>query len=95
MNKDDIENILNEMHLLNPEELAPKARKLFDTIMSIADERDKYKALYENEKDHSNTLVQIIDKIVSSDKDKIIYKELKDEGFLKPPYKITCETGDN
>ncbi len=40
MNKEEIQDILEELHLVRPEILQPKARKLFEAIMSIADERD-------------------------------------------------------
>lgn len=39
------------------------ARNLFNAIMDIADSRDKYKSLYENEKDKNDTLKKIIKKI--------------------------------
>lgn len=43
MNKEEINDILEELHLVRPEILQPKAKKLFTAIMIIADERDKYK----------------------------------------------------
>lgn len=92
MDKNELKKMLNDMHLLHPEELAPKAKELFNAIMQIADERDKYRLLYENEKSHSETLEKIIDKILSSNKDRYIYKYVKDNEFFQPPYKITCST---
>ena len=41
MNKEEIKDILEELHLVRPEILKPKAKKLFEAIMSIADERDE------------------------------------------------------
>lgn len=41
MNKEEIEDILEELHLVRPEILKPKAKKLFEAIMNIADERDE------------------------------------------------------
>lgn len=41
MSKEEIEDILEELHLVRPEILKPKAKKLFEAIMSIADERDE------------------------------------------------------
>ena len=41
MNKEEIQDILEELHLVRPEILQPKAKKLFEAIMSIADERDE------------------------------------------------------
>ena len=40
MNKEEMQEILEELHLVRPEILQPKAKKLFGAIMSIADERD-------------------------------------------------------
>ena len=54
---------LKEMDKKRVEELDSNARKLFDTIMHVCDERDKYKSLYENEKSHVDTLKRIIKKI--------------------------------
>lgn len=50
MTKEEIQDILEELHLVRPEILQPKAKKLFEAIMIIADERDKYKQMYEMEK---------------------------------------------
>lgn len=54
MNKEEIGDILEELHLVRPEILKPKAKKLFEAIMSIADERDelqqenqKYKEVFD------------------------------------------------
>lgn len=45
---EDIETILEELQLVRPEVLEPKAKRLFDAIMCIAYDRDKY--LKENQK---------------------------------------------
>lgn len=97
MNKDDIRMILDEMHLLSPEELTSKAKRLFCAIMSIADERDKYKSLYENEKDHSDTLERILNKVLSSNKDMCTYYKIveKPNHEIQPPYKVTCSNHTN
>ena len=42
MSKEEIEDILEELNLVRPEILAPKAKKLFEAIMCIEDERDKF-----------------------------------------------------
>ena len=52
--------ILREMDKKRVEELDKNTKKVFDAIMKIADERDKYKSLYENEKDKNDTLIRII-----------------------------------
>ena len=41
MNKEEIQEILEELHLVRPEILQPKAKKLFEIIMIIADESDE------------------------------------------------------
>ena len=55
--------ILREMDKKRVEELDKNTKKVFDAVMKIADERDKYKSLYENEKSHVDTLKRIIKKI--------------------------------
>ena len=44
MKTEDINEILEYMHKVNPSELSGDARKLFYAIMQIADERDEYMA---------------------------------------------------
>lgn len=56
--------ILREMDKKRVEELDKNTKKVFDAIMKIADERDKYKSLYENEKDKNDTLKRIINRCV-------------------------------
>ena len=63
MNKEELIRILKEFQVKHPEELVGEEKRLFDAIMEIADDRDKYKLLYENEKDHTDTLMRIIDYI--------------------------------
>ena len=58
MSKEEIEDILEELHLVRPEILKPKAKKLFEAIMSIADERDELQQ--ENKK-----YKEVIDKVSS------------------------------
>ena len=57
MNKEEIKDILEELHLVRPEILKPKAKKLFEAIMSIADERDELQQ--ENKK-----YKEVIDKVI-------------------------------
>ena len=45
-------------------------------IESLIDEKNKYKSLYENEKDHTDTLKRIIEKI-----EEILQKEYKENIF--------------
>ena len=63
MREEELIKALKEMDKKRVEELEPNSRKLFDAIMKIADERDKYKSLYQNEKDKNDTLKRIIKKI--------------------------------
>ena len=63
MNEEELIKALKEMDKKRVEELELNSRKLFDAIMKIADERDKYKSLYENEKEHTDTLKRIIKKV--------------------------------
>lgn len=62
MNSEELIRILKEFQRKYPEELEGGEKRLFDAIMEIADDRDKYKSLYENEKDHTDTLMRIIKK---------------------------------
>lgn len=50
MTDDELIEILKEFNKNRVEQLPESARKLFYAIMKIADERDKYKAMYEAEK---------------------------------------------
>lgn len=63
MNKEELIRTLKEFQGKHPEELVGEEKRLFDAIMEIADDRDKYKLLYENEKSHTDTLMRIIKKI--------------------------------
>lgn len=51
MTDDELIEILKEFNENRVEQLPESARKLFYVIMKIADERDKYKAMFEAEKD--------------------------------------------
>ena len=42
MKSEDVEKVLEVMHQVKPEELSGDSRKLYNAIMQIADERDKY-----------------------------------------------------
>ena len=72
MNKEEIEDILEELHLVRPEILKPKAKKLFESIMSIADERDELQQ--ENKK-----YKEVIDKAIEYMKDFIFEPLLTNE----------------
>lgn len=51
MADDELIEILKEFNKNRVEQLPEGAKKLFYAIMKIADERDKYKKMYEAEKD--------------------------------------------
>lgn len=63
MKEEELIKTLKEMDKKRVEELEPNSRKLFDAIMKITDERDKYKSLYENEKDKNDTSKRIIKEV--------------------------------
>ncbi len=60
MKDNELIEILKEFDEKRVEQLNDNARKMFYAIMELADSRDKYKSLYENEKDHVDTLKRII-----------------------------------
>ena len=41
MNKEEIQKVLDELYTVRPEMLNDKAKRLFEAIMQIVDERDK------------------------------------------------------
>ena len=59
-------------------------------------EVEKYKALYENEKDHSDTLMRIINILIrylpQSAKSEDKKSNKHDDWFGDPPYDFTCES---
>ena len=63
MKDNELIEILKEFDEKRVEQLNDNARKMFYAIMELADSRDKYKSLYENEKDHTDTLKRIIKKV--------------------------------
>ena len=63
MSEEELIKALKEMDKKRVEELEPNSRNLFNAIMKIADERDKYKSLYQNEKEHTDTLKRIIKEV--------------------------------
>lgn len=60
MQDNELIEILKEFDEKRVEQLNDNVRKMFYAIMELADSRDKYKSLYENEKDHTDTLKRII-----------------------------------
>ena len=85
MNKEEIEDILEELHLVRPEILKPKAKKLFEAIMSIADERDELQQ--ENKK-----YKEVIDKTIELTKNLL---KTEDRGYYQIIFKeILKSLGD-
>ena len=60
MNKEEIKDILEELHLVRPEILKPKAKKLFEAIICISDERD---ILLEQNQKYKEVIDKAIDKL--------------------------------
>lgn len=81
---------LKEFDERRVEQLNDNARNLFNAIMDIADSRDKYKSLYENEKEHTDTLKRIIKKIEEYCNSIIKGCDVKDDDgnylYFYPPY---------
>lgn len=58
MSNEEIQNVLDELNTVRPEVLNTEAKKLFEAIMQIADDRDKYKDLYNKKIDKINNLLK-------------------------------------
>lgn len=67
MDNKEAEKVLEELYQVRPEKLTDKAKRLFEAIMKIADERDSVKAdLYEA----NNIISEYID--IVKEKDELI-----------------------
>ena len=65
MSNEEANRILKELYEVNPEKLNDKAKRLFEAIMKIADERDSVKAdLYEA----NNRINDLLDLVKQKDK---------------------------
>ena len=53
MTNEEVEKVLEEMQNVRPEMLTEDGKRVFEAIMKIADQRDKCKKLYEEEKTKS------------------------------------------
>ena len=49
MTNEQAQRVLNEMQEVRPEQLKDEAKRLFEAIMKIADERDKIKQEYDRD----------------------------------------------
>lgn len=77
MTNEEANKVLEEMHEVRPEKLNDKAKRLFEAIMKIADERDSVKAdLYEA----NNRINDLLDLVKDKDKEIEYWKE-QAEGY--------------
>jgi len=58
MSEEEAQKVLDEMHNVRPEKLNGEAKRLFHAIMTIADERDNYKELYNQETEESQRVIK-------------------------------------
>lgn len=72
MKSEDVEKVLETMHQVKPDELSKEARKLYNAIISIANERDDYQA-------HNIELLSFI-RDYKLDKEYRNWRRGKDEG---------------
>lgn len=85
MSEKEIQNILDELNTVRPEVLNTEAKRLFEAIMQIADDRDKYKDLYNKEKDKIRKTIEEIKELLKQ----IDYHDIKDKNereFYKTQY---------
>ena len=77
MSNEEANQILKELYEVRPEKLNDKAKRLFEAIMKIADERDSVKAdLYEA----NNRINDLLDLVKDKDKEIEYWKE-QAEGY--------------
>lgn len=60
MNNEEVNKVLEELHEVRPEKLNDKAKRLFEAIMKIADERDMAKADFYEANNRINDLLDIV-----------------------------------
>lgn len=76
MSNEEIQEILDEFQLVRPEVLKPEARRLFNGIMCIADERDKYMKENQKLKEDINFCLHLIKQEMDMSKDERTRKEM-------------------
>lgn len=77
MSNEEANQILKELYEVRPEKLNDKAKRLFEAMMKIADERDSVKAdLYEA----NNRINDLLDIVKDKDKEIEYWKE-QAEGY--------------
>ena len=79
MSNEEANQVLKELQEVRPEKLNDKAKRLFEAMMKIADERDSVKAdLYEA----NNRINDLLDIVKQKD---VVINEMAD--YIKEPYK--------
>ena len=76
MSNEEIHEMLDELQLVRPEVLKPKAKRLFDAIMCIADDRDKYLKENQKLKEDINFCLHSIKQEMNMSKDERTRKEM-------------------
>lgn len=76
MSNEEIQEILEELQLVRPNVLEPKAKRLFDAIMCIADDRDKYLKENQKLKEDINFCLHSIKQEMDMSKDERTRKEM-------------------
>lgn len=83
---DEIKEVLEELQTVRPEMLNENAKRLFDAIMTIADERDKYARENERLKEEYIMLQNASDEVEDKLQDKINkaieYMEENEKAFI-------------
>ena len=78
MKIEEANKVLEELYEVGPEKLNDKAKRLFEAIMTIADERDSVKAdLYEA----NNRINDLLDLVKQKDK-RIAVEEIQEQYFI-------------
>lgn len=88
MNNEEANKVLEELYEVRPEKLNDKAKRLFEAMMKIADERDSVKADLYEANNRINDLLDIVklkDKIID-----LMAERIKED--LKLEYGITDRT---
>ena len=69
MTKEEAEKVLEELNSVRPEQLKGEAKRLFEAIMKIADERDKTKQEYDRDTHILQNQLDLVNlKILEQDK---------------------------
>lgn len=74
MTKEQAQKVLDELQGVRPEMLNGEAKKLFEAIMKIADERDN---LYLEIQEKERLINTLVDYIVKEDIDELVCKHIK------------------